>query len=310
MKRIALGGAIVCGLVIGGLGTIYAVGGHGHRVKEELSATSMAPDARGKARLTLRGSKHGKFGVLAKHLAGGKQFDVIVGGVKVGALSTNGGGNGRVRFSTQPGTKDTLLGFDPRGARVIVRDEDGDDVLVGDMPDDDDGTTIACCISEGDDDDGVGNTECEETTPEECQEEGGTPIGVPGGTAASCLPNPCATTPPPQPVICCTNESHDDETEAECEAVETQAECADDGGMVVSATSCDPNPCTVTPPANRTACCITEAGDGDPGETECEVLSAETCMEEGGAVNTATTCEPDPCGGGGEDDDDGGGGDD
>jgi hypothetical protein len=311
MKRIALGRtvrgiAIVGGLLLGGLGTIYAVGGHGHRVKQDLSATSMAPAAHGKASLVLRGSKHGKFNVLAKHLAGDKQFDLIVGGVKVGSLSTNGGGSGRARFSTQPGSKDTVLGFDPRGARVIVRDEDGDDVLVGDMPNDDDGSTVACCISQGDDEDGVGNAECEEMTPEECQQEGGTPIGVPGGTAASCLPNPCATTPPGPPVICCKNQTHDDENEAECEAVATQAECADNDGMVVSATSCDPNPCAVTPPANRTACCIAEQGDGDPGETECEVLSAETCMEEGGTPNSAISCEPDPCGGGGG----GGGGDD
>jgi len=298
MKRMALGGAIVCGLIIGGLGTIYAVGGHGHRVKQNLNATSMAPDARGKARLTLRGSQHGKFSVLAKHLAGDKQFDVIVGGVKVGSLSTNGGGSGRARFSTKDGT----LGFDPRGARVIVRDEDGDDDLVGDMDEDDDGTTIACCISE-EDDDGVGNAECEEMTPAECQEEGGMPIGVPGGTAASCLPNPCATTPPGPPVICCKNEGDDDENEAECEAVATQAECADDDGMVVSATSCDPNPCAATPPADRSACCVPEQGDGDPGDPGCAVLSSAACMAEGGTVNSATSCEPDPCGGGGQDDD-------
>src|SRR5262249_22321801 len=155
------------------------------RVKKDLTPTSMAPDARGKARLTLRSSKHGKFSVLAKHLPGDKQFDVIVAGVKVGSLTTNGGGAGRARFSTQPGSKDALLGFDPRGARVIVRDEDGDDELEGEMPDDD-GTETGCCNAENEDEEG--EIECEEMTPEECMAEGGTPIGVPGGTTASCLP--------------------------------------------------------------------------------------------------------------------------
>src|SRR5262245_11139866 len=183
MKRIALSGvvrgiAIASGLVLAGLGTMYAAGSHTARVKQELTPTSMAPDAKGKANLTLRSSKHGKFRVLTKHLQGDKQFDLIVGGVKVGVLNTNGGGNARARFSTQPGAKDTLLGFDPRGARVVVRDEeDGEDVLEGDMPDDDDGTTVACCISEQGDDDnqgdeegGGGDAECEELTPEECKE--------------------------------------------------------------------------------------------------------------------------------------------
>lgn len=312
MKRIGLGRtsgsiAIVGMLLLGGFGTLYAVGGHTARVRGNLTPTSMAPNANGKARLTVRSSKHGKFSVLAKHLPGGQHYDVIVGGVKVGNLTTTAGGSGRARFNTQPGTKDTLLGFDPRGARVIVRDEDGDDVLVGDIPDDDP-TETACCITEHDDD-GAGDAECEEMTPDECTAAGGTPIGVPGGTTASCLPNPCETTPPPSgAVICCKNETHDDESEAECDEVATEAQCAEHGGIVAQAASCDPNPCQATPPTNRTACCIAEDEGEEAGETECEVLSAEACSAAGGSAVSSTTCEADPChtGGGGDDGDSGG----
>lgn len=303
MNRIATGAVrtfgIVSVLLLAGLGTPSPAGGNSARVKKDLTATSMAPEARGKARLTLRSSKHGKFSVLAKHLAGGQHFDVVVGGVKVGSLTTNSGGSGKARFSTQPRSKDTLLGFDPRGARIIVRDEDGDDVLEGEMPDDD-GTETACCNAENEDEEG--EVECEEKTPEECTAEGGTPIGVPGGTAASCIPNPCSTTPPPGGVVCCTNETHDDESEAECDVVATAAECAEDDGSVVQAGSCDPNPCQPAPPTNRTACCVPE-DDDEPGEAECEVLSAEACTAAGGSAISAATCEPDPCESGDDDGD-------
>ena len=301
MKRLGLRGAshhklrlvaIVGGTLLAGLGTIYAAGGHTARVKLGLTATSAAPDARGKSRLTLKGSKHGKFKVLASHLAPNKTYDLIVGGVKVGEIPTGSSGRGKASFKTTPGANDALLGFDPRGDQVVVRDEDsGDDVLAGDMPDGD-ATETACCITENGDDN---ETECEDMTPDECMAEGGTPIGVPGGTAAvSCLPNPCGTTPPEgEDIICCTNATHDDESEAECEDVSTEAECSTLGGSVVAATSCDPNPCHATPPSNAAACCVTDSEDG---ETECEVLSSQTCEALGGSAPGAATCDPDPCG--------------
>jgi len=317
MVRSTIGWAarlIVLGSVVllVGATTLYA-GGHTVRLNQPLNATSAAPAAHGRARLKVQSSANGKFNVVATHLSRDRQYDLIIGGVKVGVLQANHGGNGRARFSTRPGTKDALLGFDPRGAQVIVRDQDtGDDVLVGEMPSDDDNDAgeTACCIANGHD--GESEVECEEMSPEECTAEGGTPLGVPGGTAAACLPNPCATTPPPAgSVTCCTNETHDDESEAECKSVATEAACADDDGTVVQAPSCDPNPCAVTPPSNRSACCIPEDGDG--GDTECEVLSAEACTADGGTINSAANCDGSPCGpgdDGGGGDDDGGGGDD
>ena len=283
--------AILCGVLLAGLGTLYAAGGHAARVKLGLTATSLAPDARGKSRLTVKGSKHGKFKVLASHLTANKTYDLIVGGVKVGMIQTGASGRGKTSFSTTPGAKDALLGFDPRGQQVVVRDEDGgDDVLVGDMPDGD-ATETACCITDQEDNE----TECEDMTPDECSAEGGMPIGVPGGsTAVSCLPDPCGTTPPEgEDIICCTNATHDDESEAECEDVSTEAECSALGGMVVQATSCDPNPCQATPPSNAAACCVTDSEDG---ETECEVRSAEACLALNGSAPGAATCDPDPCG--------------
>src|SRR5215468_2698936 len=112
--------AILVGVVLTGVGTLFAVGVHGSRVKQNLNPTSMAPNANGKAQLTLKSSKNGKFQLTAKHLAGGKQFDVIVGGVKVGSMTTSAGGSGHARFKTQPSGKFGMLGFDPRGSQVIV----------------------------------------------------------------------------------------------------------------------------------------------------------------------------------------------
>ena len=149
-RAMVRGFAIAAGVVLAGFGTLYALGGHTARVKQKLAATSAAPSAKGNAKLIVHGSKKGKFGVTAVHLQGGKQFDVVVGGVKVGQMTTNSGGTGTVHFSTTPGGTTALLGFDPRGSMVVVRDDDtGDDDLVGNMPPGD-GTETACCLPEGD----------------------------------------------------------------------------------------------------------------------------------------------------------------
>lgn len=305
--RTALGVAVIASVIFAAAGALFAMRSRTARVKQDLTATAAVPDATGKARLAVRGSKKGKFSIVAAHLKGGKQYDVIVGGVKVGTLATTQGGKGRAGFSTRPRAKDAVLGFDPRGDQVLVRDaEDGEDALVGDMPHGDP-NEIACCVSDHD-----GEAECESMTPDECTAAGGMPVGVPGGTtAASCLPNPCATTPPAGGgIVCCTNATHDDESEAECEEVAAEADCATAGGTVVQAASCDPNPCAVTPPANVVACCTVENGDGQGGgETECEVTSAEACTAAGGMAAGAATCHPDPCGGSSGSDDGGDGGD-
>ena len=287
--------AMVAAALATGAASLYAASGRSGHVKQALTATAAAPSAHGKARLVIRSSAKGKFAIVASQLAGSKTFDVIVGGVKVGELQTSSGGRGRALFSTQPSSKATVLGFDPRGGSVQVRSqEDGDDVLVGDIPDDGAPGDVACCFSEDD-----GKSECEETSSDECVAEGGTPVGVPGGTAsASCLPNPCATTPPPDhQVVCCKNATHDDETEAECEQVGSEAECAGEEGVVVDAASCDPNPCAATPPSDASACCVTKTDEGET-ETECRVISADTCAALGGSPAGVATCSGDPCGGG------------
>lgn len=287
--------AIVSGVVIVGVGTLFAAGRHTVRSKQTLTATSNAPAAHGKAHLTLQSSKKGKFSLTATHLKGDTTYDVIVRGVKVTQIHTSSGGSGKALFSTKPGTKTTLLGFDPSGGQVLVREtDDGEDVLVGDMPEDNTGG-VACCLSQGEDN-GQTEVECEEMSAAECTAEGGT-VGMAAGTAAaSCLPDPCATTPPPGgSIVCCTNATDDDASEAECEVVTTQADCADNDGTVVQATSCTPNPCQVTPPVDQAACCITHTDDGE-SETECEVISSAACTAAGGTAPGAATCDMDPCG--------------
>lgn len=296
--------ALTAAAIIAAAGSLYAVGGRGAKVAQRLAATSAAPTAHGKAKLVVHSSKHGKFAIVASRLAPSKTYDVIVGGVKVGAINTTAGGSGRALFKTQPRSKDALLGFDPRGAQVLVRDaEDGEDVLAGDLPSDDAGN-VACCLT-----DNEGETECEDLSAADCTAAGGMPIGEPGGTAAaSCLPDPCNGAPPPEhQIVCCTNATHDDESEAECEEVSTEAACAAAGGMVVQAASCDAHPCQVTPPANVVACCVAEDGGSD---SECKAISSEACTAIGGTVSTAASCHPDPCGGSSGGDDGGGGQDD
>jgi hypothetical protein len=295
-------GLLITGTALLGAGTLYAAGArHPARVKEALTATSAAPDARGKVKFLLKNSSKAQLKINASKLAGGRSFDLLVGGVKVGTIATSSGGSGRASFSAAPRTNDALLGFDPRGAQMTVRDaEDGDDVLVGDIPADDP-TSVACCLSEEDDD---GEVECEDLSADECTAAGGTPQAV-----DSCLPNPCAVNPPSgEELVCCTNATHDDESEAECEDVATEGECAALGGTIVQAASCDADPCNGAPPVDTTACCVPD--DDGSGEIDCEVLSTAACEAHGGTAvgvgtgTAAATCSGDPCGtgsGGGDD---------
>jgi hypothetical protein len=261
-------------------------------VQTPLTPTASAASARGKVKLKLKTGKPGRFVLSAGRLTPGHTFDVVVGGVKVGSFSTNGGGGGHMRFSTKPHGAESVLGFDPRGMSVSVRDaQDGDDDLVTDVPDDTPGDG-ACCLTNGD-----GETECEDIAADACVTAGGTVAA-----SASCLPDPCAATPPSGSTVCCTNQTHDDESESECEDEISDADCAAAGGLVVQATSCDANPCQATPPANVFACCSAHSGgDGGGDESshggglECEVRSADACAAEGGTTTAATSCTPDPC---------------
>jgi hypothetical protein len=267
------------------------------KVKSALAATSVDPDASGQAGLALHGSD-GKLDLKASHLSRNASFDVIVNGVKVGTLQTTRGGGGRQRFRSDPGRRDLILGFDPRGAQLSVRNGAGRDVLVGTMPAAADPNAIACCVTAAD-----GTSACQEGTLDDCTAAAGVP-----NAAATCLPDPCEATPPPPPaaVVCCINETDDDESESECED-KTEADCAAVGGMTVQAESCEPNPCApVAPPAGDVvACCLTHEH-----ETECEVRTGEACTARGGTVMAGSTCDPNPCGAGAGSGDDGDGGED
>src|SRR5262245_35324110 len=97
----------------------------GVRVKQKLHPTSFAPKARGNAKLSLKSDAKGAFSIVARRLAAGADYDVVVGGIKVGAITTNGHGAGKVAFGTTKRHKRGILGFDPRGRSVAVRDHDG-----------------------------------------------------------------------------------------------------------------------------------------------------------------------------------------
>jgi hypothetical protein len=262
------------------------------RVVQPLTATSAAPAAHGHATFTLKKASKGRLLVRARGLAPKASFDLVVGGVKVGSFTTNAAGRGKIKLSTHPKGSQTLLGVDPRGRSLSVRDENGDDQLEGDMSDGENGSAtgaFACCKPDHDE------TECEVEASEKCAAHGGaTQSGV-----DSCIPNPCAVPPPGGgDVVCCfpgssTGAFVDEEKEAGCDQV-SEHECALAGGAVVAATSCEPNPCAAVPPPEVTVCCVPEEG-----ESECEVLTPDHCTASGGtAVSDATSCMDAPCGGG------------
>jgi hypothetical protein len=262
----------------------------GTHIVHGLTATSHAPTARGRAALALKNASKGRFRVVARGLTPGASFDLVVGGVKVASFTTSAGGSGKVKLGTNPRPSEGLLGVDPRGKSIEVRDHNGDEDLDGDMPGDEDSGSgaFACCVP---DDDGA---ECEIETPDECAHHNGTTVtGV-----DSCIPNPCSDTPSGEDeVVCCfpggsAGASVDEESEAGCDDTSTQ-ECAVAGGTVVAATSCEPNPCSAVPPAQVTTCCVP-----DGSETECEILTPDHCSAVHGTPSSATSCESDPCGGG------------
>ena len=252
--------------------------------KQELQQTGADDDARGLSRFGLRNGTDGRFQMVVKNLEPHTAYQVIVNGVKVSEIETNGGGSGRIRFRTTPhGRRDEILGFDPRGASVSIRSMSGDDVLTATIPDGpaDDPDKITCCVPDDD------RTECEDRTPERCAAEGGVV-----STATSCLPNPCSDLPPlpDMKVICCLP----DDSGPECED-RTPDQCALQGGLVVEATSCTPNPCApvILPPGEgNTQCCLPD--DSGP---ECEDRTPDECAALGGIDAGPGTCTPNPCAG-------------
>jgi hypothetical protein len=242
----------------------------------------------------LKAADNGRFEVKVRKLDPKATYELLVGDVRVGTLSTTGGGSARVRFSSRPRGHDLLLGFDPRGRIVIVRNAAGDDVLAGTLPAGSATSSsgnVVCCIP---DDRG---SECEDRTADECAAQGGTV-----STATSCLPNPCADAPPVDAdIVCCLP----DDSGAECED-RIAAECAAQGGLAVEATSCTPNPCAATPPADADIrCCLP-----DDSGVECEDRTPAQCIAKGGIDMGAGSCTPNPCAGASNDPGQVGGGDD
>ncbi len=265
------------------------------RVKQPLRPTGVDADAAGMANLMVSGS-HGNLKVNARHLNRSARYALSVGGVRVGTFATSRGGAGRVRFSSVPHGRDQLLGVDPRGKTMRVSDENGEDVLVGDMPDDtEDPNAIRCCLPEHDE------AECEDLTAEQCQTAGGSNLG-----AGSCMPTPCAPTPGGDQIRCCAADDGDNSEGAECE-LSTDARCSEHHGTNLGPGTCEPNPCAPTTPEAIRCCLADHHGDGhtDDGEDahgdgeqeapECEALSHDHCLAEGGADIGPGGCEPNPC---------------
>src|SRR5262249_33676168 len=120
----------------------------GQKVKQPLVTTGVDVDASGQAALALKAAAVGQFDVRVHKLDRKATFEVIVDGVHVGDIGTNGGGGGKVRFRSRPRGHDLSLGFDPRGKTIVVRSANGDDVLVATFPDAQPASPadVVCCI--------------------------------------------------------------------------------------------------------------------------------------------------------------------
>ncbi|HEY2775509.1 MAG TPA: hypothetical protein VGK20_15820 [Candidatus Binatia bacterium] len=264
-------------------GAAHASSGSDNKSDVRLVSTGVAADAAGRARLRVRSASDGRFDLRVSGLAPSSTFQVLIDSVPVADMTTDDQGEGRIRLRSQPRSpSDGLLGTDPRGTVLLVRDAAGNDVLAGELPaggNASDATEIVCCVP---DDSG---TECEDRTADECGAEGGTV-----STATTCLPNPCDTSTPPTDdhVVCCTP----DDSATECED-RTVEECSADGGVVVQADSCDSNPCAAVPPAEgETRCC-----EADDSGNQCESRLPSECLARGGVDIGAGTCSADACAG-------------
>lgn len=268
--------------LIAGLGIALPVHAKG-KIDQQLTPVSDA-DASGRIRLAMRKASDGRFEIQAVKLDPNASYDLLLNGVKVASLTTNGNGKAKARFRSRPRGRDQLLGFDPRGALVVVRNAAGQDALIGTLPTTspsssgpDDGDII-CCVPDD------GGTECEDRTPTECTDRGGVV-----STATSCLPNPCeGSTPPTQTdIVCCIP----DDSGPECED-RTAAECSAQGGIAVAASSCTDNPCAGTAAADPDImCCLPHHN----GELECEDRTEAQCTALGGASKGAGVCAVDTC---------------
>jgi hypothetical protein len=262
------------------IAALAPVAANARSVKQPLRATGIEASAQGVAAASIHAkANRGKLHVSARGLKPGTTFGIRVGGVRIGSLTTNAGGSGTARFSSSPHGTTQFLGVDPSGHLLEVSDDQGEDVMEGDMPDDSQGQgDIQCCVPDG---------ECEETTATDCTAANGTNMG-----AGSCFPSPCPTTPPSGDIVCCVPNAG----QGDCNE-ESAADCADEGGVNVGAVACDPDPCVTTVPG-MIRCCVPEddntQGNGNQ-QGECEQLTATDCTNEGGISVGPGSCDPDPC---------------
>ncbi|HYB99555.1 MAG TPA: hypothetical protein VEC57_10540 [Candidatus Limnocylindrales bacterium] len=266
---------------IGAAGPVAASTGSS-KLDLQLASTPSDGDAAGRIKLRIRGADDGRLEVRVAGLAPLSAYELIVGDVRVADVLTDDKGNGRIRFRSRPrSSKDNFLGFDPRGAMLLVRSAEGSDVLAVSVPAGGSGSSdageIICCVP---DDDGP---ECEDRTEAECAAEGGVVT-----TATTCLPSPCAGTPPPAggDIVCCVP----DDSGPDCED-RTVEECAAEGGVVVEAASCLENPCAGTPSSDPdTRCCLP-----DDSGIDCEDRTPGECAAQGGVDIGPGICSVDAC---------------
>ena len=249
-------------------------------VSQTLVRTGADPDAVGKVKLNVKKSRKGLRGLLKvtlSKLAPASTFEVTVDGVRIGIVSTNRKGKGRLRLRSDAATPDAFLGVDPRGRSVAVNDATGATLLAGSISDASlDPGDVRCCVPDDD------RLECEDRTAAECAQAGGVDLG-----RGSCLPNPCeGSTPAPADITCCL--PHDQGPECEDR---TAAQCAAQGGVALQAAACVPNPCAPTaPPSGTLRCCLQD--DSGP---QCEDRTAAECAGAGGVNIGAGACVPNPC---------------
>src|SRR2546430_1518653 len=200
----------------------------GPPVKQSLRPTGVDPNAQGVAMASIHAKRdRGKFRVSGRNLKPGTTYGISVAGIRIGSLTTRATGSGAARFSSPQHGSDQFLGVDPRGKKVEVSDDQGEDVLENEMPDDgEDQGSVQCCLPDDEDDDGA---ECEKTTADECTAEGGTNMGT-----GTCFPNPCSTTSTAPDIRCCLP----DDDGPECEE-ERAAESSASDGVNKGARSCE-----------------------------------------------------------------------
>ena len=258
------------------------------RLSLYLTARSPGAHTQGQATVIVRRLRRGLDGtllVVVRNLDAHTTYEIVVRGVRIGTLTTNGRGRGRARFRTHPRGHDQLLGVDPRGKRIAVHTLIGSDTLKGVVPEHAGRAgAVRCCVPEEKDE----APECERVTAEKCQAKEGMNLG-----AGSCMPSPCPPPPPPpQKTRCCVPEhDNDDEEESEVECKQrTPAWCAQKGGVDIGPGRCDDRACPPTPPPNRIQCCVPE-----DDENECKLLTPEKCHASDGTSLGTGTCDPDPC---------------